>query len=29
VGGYITLAAVITLVSLVVGKETKDVDYLA
>nr|WP_240613316.1 MFS transporter [Brachybacterium endophyticum] len=29
VGGYLALAAVITLVSLVVGSETKDVDFLA
>ena len=29
VGGYLTLAAIITLVALLVGKETREVDYLA
>src|SRR5699024_9658803 len=28
VGGYLTLAAIITLVALLVGKETREVDYL-
>ncbi len=29
VGGYLSVAAVITLVALVIGKETREVDYLA
>lgn len=28
VGGYLTLAALITLISITIGKETKDVDFL-
>jgi uncharacterized membrane protein len=29
VGGYLALAAVVTIIALVVGGETRDVDYLA
>ena len=29
VGGYLTLAAIITIVALLIGKETREVDYLA
>ncbi|MGO3477371.1 MAG: MFS transporter [Brachybacterium tyrofermentans] len=29
VGGYLTLAAIITIVALLLGKETREVDYLA